>query len=136
LVEDQFRGHAGIRTTEDDCERLLSRDQRGAAGMIQKSRGRRLIRPESPVAVAKASQSFDRSDHDGRQASCCPPNGFRSNQRPRMSRTARTIRTPLIDLTYEAQRVVRHKPYPFNIFQSERPSLYRMSAMRHPIFVR
>src|SRR6266487_6602590 len=27
-------------------------------------------------------------------------------------------------LTYEAQRVVRHKPYPFNIFQSERPSLY------------
>ena len=30
----------------------------------------------------------------------------------------------LSHLMYEAQRVVRHKPYPFNIFRSERPSLY------------
>src|SRR5882762_2163861 len=58
LVEDQFRGDAGIRTTEDDCERLLSRDQRGTTGMIRKPGRRCLVRYESPVAVAKASQSF------------------------------------------------------------------------------
>jgi hypothetical protein len=58
-------------------------------GMIRKGERRHLIRDESPVAVAKASQSFDRSDHDGSQASCCPPNHFRSNQQPRMSSTPR-----------------------------------------------
>ena len=57
LVEDQFRGDAGIRTTEDDCERLLSRDQRGTTGMIRKGARGRLIRHESPVAVAKASRA-------------------------------------------------------------------------------
>src|SRR4029077_1019 len=89
LVEDQFRGDAGIRTTEDDCERLLSRDQRGTTGMIRKRGCRRLICHESPITVAKASQSVERSDHDGRQASCCPPNHLRSNQQPRMSSTPR-----------------------------------------------
>jgi hypothetical protein len=74
LVEDQFRGDAGIRTTEDDCERLLSRDQRGTTGVTRKHRRRRLICDETPVAVAKASQSFDCGDHGGRTVLCCPPN--------------------------------------------------------------
>jgi hypothetical protein len=55
LVEDQFRGDAGIGTTKDDCERFLSRDQRGATSLIRKGERRRLIRHESPVAVAKPS---------------------------------------------------------------------------------
>jgi len=86
LVEDQFRGDAGIRTTENDCERLLSRDQRGTTGMIRKGERRRLIRRESPVAVAKASQSFERSDHGGRPASCCAPNKNEISHRWRQQR--------------------------------------------------
>ena len=89
LVEDQFRGDAGIRTTEDDCERLLSRHQRGTTGLIRKSGRRRLIRHKSPVAVAKASQSIERRDHDRRHASGCPPNHLRSNRQPCMSSAPR-----------------------------------------------
>jgi hypothetical protein len=76
LVEDQFRGDTGIRTTEDDCERLLSRDQRGTTSVTRKHRRRRLVGDEAPVAVAKASQSFDCSDHGGRPVLYCPPNKY------------------------------------------------------------
>src|SRR5437588_129144 len=81
LVKDQFRGDAGIRATEDDRERLLSRDQRGTTGMIRKRRRPRLIRHESPVAIPKASQSFDRSDHGGRPSSGCLSNDMELSDR-------------------------------------------------------
>src|SRR5207302_8738712 len=86
LVKDQFRGDAGIRATEDDRERLLSRDQRGTTGMIRKRRRPRLIRHESPVAVPKASQSFDCSDHGGKPASCCLSN--ETQDQPRLARAS------------------------------------------------
>lgn len=58
-------GDAGVRTTEDDRERLLPSDQRGTTGLIRKrSRGRLILR-EAPVPIAKVSQCLNRSDHDG-----------------------------------------------------------------------
>lgn len=63
LVEDQFRGHPGIRATEDDGKRFLAGDQLHALDGVQLGEMIASILHESFISVPQSLQCFQRSDH-------------------------------------------------------------------------
>jgi hypothetical protein len=63
LPKDQFGGNAGVRTSEDNGEGLLSRGEREATGLVESGRIVSYARDKPPVALSQSHERLKTCGH-------------------------------------------------------------------------